>query len=168
VLTFSHLNLHYHRQQHWCKLNRFCMLNSAVFRVGTHSIQCNNGIVLGFQYNWNLNICMVSDYNTNPWSTNIKLDNLWASCKKELNHPSTRFGALLPCTWTMDTQKCQQHWQAYSNHATYIIYSHEMLEIICIIRQMRHKSASQQQFNRFFFFFGGGRQNWRYIILHQS
>jgi hypothetical protein len=103
VFTFSHLKLHYYRQKHWCKLNRFCMLNSAAFWVGTPSIQCNNGIILGFQCKLNLNICTESDYNTNLWSINIKLNNLRASCKK-LNHPSTRLGALLPFTWVIDTK----------------------------------------------------------------
>jgi hypothetical protein len=79
------------------------VLNSSAFRVGTPSIQCNTGIILGFQYKLNLNICMVSGYNTNPWSSNTKLDNLRASCKKQ-NHPSTRLGKLLPFIWTMDTQ----------------------------------------------------------------
>ena len=71
--------------------------------MGTPSIQCNTGTMLGYQCKLNLDICMVSDYKTNPWSTNIKLDN-FKSLLQKLNYQSTRLGALLPFTWDIDTQ----------------------------------------------------------------
>jgi len=105
----------------------------------------------------------VSDYDTNPWSTNIKLDNLRASCKKTKPFKYKVGGT--PPIYLGHEHSCQQHWQAYSKHTTCKIYSHyEMLEIIYLIRQMRHTSASQQQFDRHFFLGG----DWWDIIWHQS
>jgi hypothetical protein len=70
---------------------------------GTHLPFRVTCIILDFQCKLNLNICRVLDYNTNPWSTNIKWDNFTASCKS-LNHSSKRLEAHLPFTWATDIQ----------------------------------------------------------------
>lgn len=72
---------------------------------------------------------MVSDYNTNPLSTTIKLDNLRASCEK--TKPS-KYKGTPPIYLGHGHSNFQQHWQAYSKYTTYKIHSHyEMLEIMC-------------------------------------